>query len=79
MKNDAIFDDLAKKVLPKSTQNGQKKAQNQVERENKKLKEKLVYLAVDNFVKGKELNSIKLDFWKQQETYLDLKSDALKA
>jgi hypothetical protein len=36
-------------------------------------------MAADNFVKGKEINSIKLDFWKQQENYLDLKSEVIKA
>jgi hypothetical protein len=72
LKNDVIFDDLAKKILPskggrKSTRGGKKKRKvaNHVERENKKLKERLVYVAADNYVQKNEINNLKLDFWKQ--------------
>lgn len=46
--------------------------------ENKKLKERLAYVAADNYVKKNEINNLKLDFWKQQENYVDLRVASVK-
>lgn len=46
--------------------------------ENKKLKERLAYVAADNYVKKNEINNLKLDFWKQQENYVDLRVASIK-
>ena len=46
--------------------------------ENKKLKERLAYVAADNFVKKNEINNMKLDFWKHQENFIDLKTASMK-
>jgi hypothetical protein len=51
LKNDAIFDNIAKKVLPSNQEYQGVTINDPIVQENKKLKEKLVYIAADNFVK----------------------------
>jgi len=73
LKNDVIFQDIAKKIIPmpeesadaKTDQIGtqkKKKAPSSQQVENKKLKERLAYVAADNYVKKNEINNLKLDF-----------------
>jgi hypothetical protein len=38
----------------------------------------LAFVAADNFVQKNEINNLKLDFWRQQETYINLRSETFK-